>query len=159
MPHRYRSLVALTTAALLLGACASPVKESERDTSGRFDGRWVGTVEEGIPSVVTSGNWTKRCSSGDWQFGFVVDDGTVALPLRGEAEAPSAFVDSSGYFRLVVPRGDREVSSRESGSVGTSSLRWIFDGRLGEGEQVKFTVGDSKYGGAGCWWNLDVERT
>ena len=155
---RYRSIVAVTLTALLLGACASAVKESDRDTSGRFDGRWIGSVEEGIPSSVRSGNWQKKCTSGDWRFGFVVDDGTISLPSNGEADASSAFVDSSGAFRLVVPRGSREVTSRESGSVGASSLSWIFAGRLDEERTVRFTVGDSKYGGAGCWWNLDLQR-
>jgi len=119
---RYRSPVAAALGVMPPGACASTVEESERDTSGRFDGRWTASVEEGVTSSVRCGNWKKNCTGGDWQVRFVVDDGTVSLPLSDQAEAPSAFIDPNGTFRPVVPRGAREVSSRESGSVGTSSL-------------------------------------
>jgi len=158
---RLSAIVIAVLAGVLVGGCAGAVKETDRDTSGAYDGRWVGRVEAGVPSNVVSGNWKKNCTSGEWGFGFQVADGVIRLPLEGVSsdELPSGYVNAAGEFRLVVPRGSREVSSRESGSVGTSSLRWIFDGRLEEAESaVKFTVGDSKYGGAGCWWRLDLER-
>lgn len=110
---------------------------------------------------MSSGNWRKTCRSGDGQFAFDVDDGAITY-LQNDttpADRPVAYVDAAGEFRLIVPGGQREVSSRESGSVGKSTLRLIFDGTPEEAESaVRFTMGDSKYGGAGCWWRLDLER-
>jgi len=45
---RRRAIMITALANLLAGGCASAVKETDRDTSGAFDGRWLGSVEEGF---------------------------------------------------------------------------------------------------------------
>ena len=153
-------LAALAVLASLLSACAgvtSEIREENRDTSGEFDGLWEARLVEGRKSYNRFGNWTLKCDSWSERFLFDVSEGRVTFSNIGGQ--PSTFVDEGGRFRLEVPIEGREVSSRESGSVGRTARKLIFNGNLGRTEpRVLYTVGQAKYGWGGCNWPLDAER-
>ena len=143
-----------------LSACAgvtSAVREENRDTSGDFDGLWEARLVEGRKSYNRFGNWTLKCDSWSERFLMNVDGGEITVSnIDG---GPSTYVDGSGRFRLEVPVESREVSSRESGSVGRTERKLILNGNLGRDEpRIVYTLGEAKYGWGGCNWPLEVER-
>lgn len=55
----------------LLNACATSsgvVPDSERDTSGKFDGAWIIEVLETANTQQTFGNWILNCEDMAWEF-------------------------------------------------------------------------------------------
>lgn len=138
---------------LLFASCSSvplvPVSASGKDSSGRFDGRWLGTITN-TPGIQQSAGKVSymRCGdrSGRVIGPFQVTDGSFRLNYRGENVTTN--VNSSGGFKAVVPlrrgqfRGDNaSFVSKKDTLVVSGSLE------TGKGS---FRVTSVDLGGAGC---------
>lgn len=125
--------LAIASAAVfltLLGGCASgPVSQSDRDTSGNYDGVWVGSV--GGPRAsneILPGNWRMSCDWEPFEIYVVVDDGQLRL---GRLEKRTA-VSTKGRFRYDLESGFAQMT----GGVmpGNSKFKYIYSGTLAGGK-------------------------
>ena len=111
------------------GTVARAVSESDRDTSGTYDGWWnVKSVETVSPQ--TFGNWRSNCSDPKIDFKFEVSDGMASWVNNKILR--KAFVDKDGRFRMTVPAGGRIGQSVSSTRMLNSDVAFVFEGNLGE---------------------------
>lgn len=141
----------LIAGSLGLQACigARAVSETDKDTTGNFDGAW-GVVGENTAGAQNIGpNIRINCNDrkGD-QFGpIVVENGNVSLDQYGNVKG-TGFVNSEGYFRLEIPTSSYIVERGKS-KVQGGDITMIVSGSLKKGTG-RVVFGVEKYGNAGC---------
>lgn len=144
---------------LLISACAStvsrPVSESERDTTGKYDGQWnVKSVRTLSPQ--TFGTWRSNCTDPKLDFTFEVLAGEVKLTSNEEPQ--SAFVDKNGRFRMIIPSGQRVGASVSSTRNLNSEMAFVLEGRLGEDPPVGRYIRELVQLGDGCKSSLAYSK-
>lgn len=151
-------LAAAGTASLcisVLAGCASGnIKPGDRDTTGIYDGAWIGTV--GAPRSKRAqlpGNWIMTC---DWQpfdILLTVKDGHVNLGNLKE-KTP---VSTKGDFHIEIIGG--QSSMRGGVMPGNARNKSVFSGSLAaddlEGKYVQYL---STSGGSGCNSTMKLRR-
>ena len=138
---------ALSLLALALGGCAAKhVDPADRDTSGAYDGVWIGEVDgprakrEKLP-----GNWYMSCDWEPYEIALVVDDGRVQLG-RLEGTTP---VSTDGDFRIDVGQGAAGMS--RGTMPGNGQFMTVFSGNLGgERPRGRYTQFITSIGANGC---------
>ena len=84
---------------LLAGCAGGHVKPDERDTTGAYDGVWIGEVAGPRASrVELPGQWYTTCDWEPYEFYLTVDDGRVRIGRLDE----KAFVSTDGDFRIDI---------------------------------------------------------
>lgn len=139
----------------LLGGCATKhVSPADRDTTGTYDGVWVGTVGKPRASRVTlPGNWIMTCDWEPFHINMTVADGKVRLN-KAEVKTP---VSTKGDFRIDVPRG----AARMNGGVmpGNSGIVDIYSGNLADSSpHGKVTQYITTVGSNGCSADIEFRR-
>jgi len=121
-----------------LSACtAGHVKPSDRDTSGTYDGVWIGTVNPPrAKREVLAGQWYMTCDWEKFEVYITVDDGMAQL---GKLEGKTP-VSKTGRFRVDVSSGP---AGMQSGVMpGNSKFVEAFTGTLSEekagGKYIQF---------------------
>lgn len=139
--------ISCTLCALVLTACGTGhIKPEDRDTSGTYDGVWVGEVAEPRASrVILTGNQHLLCEWKPYQIYMVIDDGRVQL---GKLESKSA-ISKEGRFRYDLTSGN--VRTHGAVSSGAEKFVQIFSGNLsGQNPQGVYKQYLSSLGGGGC---------
>lgn len=140
----------LATVALsistLAGCAASHVDPADRDTTGAYDGVWIGEVAEPRSSTeILPGNWEMSCGWEPFEIYLVVDDGRIQLG-RLENKSP---VSKGGNFRI-------DLDSGEAGMIGgimagNGSFMEVFSGNLsGDDPRGKYRQYIESLGTNGC---------
>ncbi len=148
------SLIALATVALLQGcllatAVIRPVAESDKDTSGTYDGRWTGLVTRTAKKQVGPGNWTFNCNdrSGD-KYMIDINNGTVTTNYNNLRH--STFINTGGKFRFEIPteRAAKAAGTSDK-SINNGDITVILVGALDEPKagSVTFSIAELN---AGC---------
>jgi len=154
-------LVALSTLLLLQGciAGAQQVKESNRDTSGTFDGEWsVTAVSTAAVQYGAQGNWTLNCNKSRESLGkLVVSDGRmVSNYLRNTKKV--AFVSSTGNFKIEQPIEEvAKASGTSDGGIDRGGITLIMGGSL-DGGKGFFIVGIEELANDGCTTKVKFTR-
>ncbi len=158
-PNRVAVLSVLCS--VLLHGCAAtvlrPVQETDKDTSGSFNGRWLGEVISTAPVQSGPGNWRLNCSDASGsKFMMVVNDGVVNY--GSPPDQASAFINSDGKFRIESPL-EEEVKADDSSveSVGNGKVTLIIYGSLASGKG-SVTFGIAQFSNNGCTSKIDFTK-
>ncbi|MEM7259160.1 MAG: hypothetical protein AAF404_17420 [Pseudomonadota bacterium] len=161
MPLAGKQLLSAGLSILLFVGCASvplvPVAESDKDSSGSYDGRWLGTITN-TPSTQQSIGTVSymRCGdrSGQVVGPLMVKDGTFRLNYRGENV--TTYVNSHGGFKAVVPvkmgqfyGGGASFVSKKDTILVSGSL---------DSKKGTFRISTVDLGGAGCASSLSFKK-
>jgi len=149
--------VALSLQACLSSFVAKPVTESSKDTSGTFDGRWVGSVESTAQSQYGPGNWKFSCNdrSGE-RFGFIVENGQATMQLMDRQNV--TYVNADGQFRFEVPTEiDAKAGGRSDLSVNDGAITLILIGSLSD-QKGSFTIGVAQFANNGCTSEISYQK-
>lgn len=149
----------LFIAVLLLSACSTnfaTVDESQRDTTGTYDGAWEGvTVKTRSPQQF--GDWRAQCADPEIDVVFTINRGK--LSLQGEDEVHHAYVDANGRFRVVIPTVHRAQESAASEAGLNSNVKLFIVGNLGSKQPSgKFIVGIAEFAYNGCTSSMTFSR-
>ena len=141
-------------AAILQGCLGSgifrPVKASDKDSSGVFDGTWDTVVKSTETRQTIAGNWVANCNdlAGTQLPRMSVQDGEIALQFRNNRH--TTFLNSSGQFRFEIPmEGTVSESSRSDTAISDGALTFILCGSL-ESKTGFQTFGVAQFANAGC---------
>lgn len=149
------AIASTTFSLILLGGCATGhVDPSERDTTGAYDGIWVGSVDEPRASrELLPGNWYMNCEWEPHEVYLVVDDGRVQL---GKLEGKTP-VSKKGDFRIDVNSG---AAGMQGGVMpGNPDFIQIFSGNLaGSDPRGKYMQLIGSMGGNGCSARIRFKR-
>jgi len=146
--------------ALLCVSCASfiasPISDDARDTSGQFDGQYVGTIDK-MPLRQQYGNSYFKCYGKSRTVNLRVKDGRLSMNYRGKQKTTN--VGDNGKFYLEIET-DQKYGTRSDGlTVPGSDITHIYRGRLGQSSKGAFVVGKSSLGGGGCSADMQLART
>jgi len=146
---------------LLLQACGSTaVKDSNRDSTGKYDGRWSLNVKK-MPGLQYVQNWNVSCEAKAYSMDMAVRDGQVYLKVRSDSdELQTTNIDSSGNFMFVIPLRNRATASVNSTSaIVAGDRRLIIKGDLGKSTPTgNLTLGIKQFGWQGCRTALGFEK-
>lgn len=155
-----RSLVnafMVVMATWTLGACTgtvgSVIPESERDTSGRFDGLWTASVNSpgGTQDIE---RWQFNCAAQDFAFDIVIKDGLVVFANQADNQklTERSYVDADGRFRLELPLDAKARAAGGSDSqISDGSITVILEGDLtGDNPRGFYTAGVADFLNRGC---------
>lgn len=150
-PEKY---VLLSSLVIMLSvSCSSvplvPVSESDKDSSGNYDGRWLGTITNTPGTQQSVGNVSyMRCGdrSGQVIGPFKVTDGSFRLNYRGENVTTN--INSSGGFKATVPLKTGKFYGGGASFVSKKDTL-IVSGSLETGKGT-YRVSTVDLGGAGC---------
>jgi len=140
----------------LISSCASipEVDAADRDTTGAYQGEWIGAVSKPRAKVASlPGNWRMNCSWEPFEVYLLVDDGRVQL---GTLEKKT-FISEEGSFRLQIESGPAGMV----GGVmsGTPEHIEIFAGTLsGENPEGKYFQRITGFNADGCTGNIVFSR-
>ncbi|PID60620.1 MAG: hypothetical protein CSB44_09560 [Gammaproteobacteria bacterium] len=141
----------------LVAACgSSAIKPSERDTTGQYDGLWVGRVSEPRASrVELSGSWYTKCDWEPFEVRFVVEDGRIRLrrDSRNEFNTPVA---GDGRFHLERP--GKMATGRIGTLPGNGKAVYVYTGSLAEdGREGWYKPYVTSMGTGGCSAKMTLE--
>ncbi len=135
----------------LLG-CASTVvtkvDQSDRDTSGAFDGVWNAKIVDTTTNQPLGGNWKVSCTdrTGEDLGNFLVSNGEATIVK----DVPGTYVSSSGRFRFSMPIAEVAAASGTSdSSITNGKSTYILYGSLETGKGTSL-VGIAQFGNNGC---------
>jgi hypothetical protein len=156
-------LAAIVLGATMAAGCSSvvvkPVSESNKDTDGTFDGRWLTTVTNTPGKQNGPGNWQFTCADQtDERLGIVtIDDGKAIFSWDQDGKSP-AFVSDSGKFRFEIPTGIIASAGGTSDSqISNGDMTALIYGSLQSGKG-KYTLGVAEFGNAGCTSAVKFEK-
>jgi len=139
--------------ATLLSACGSnlvkPVDEGSRDTSGAFDGIWVGETTK-TNSSQRHGDWLVNCKDPNLKFNLNVKAGQISI--GNNDNVPVTYIDENGRFRFTIETDHKmEETLASEASLTNGNVKIFIDGELGaEGPKGKYIVGVAQFGYRGC---------
>lgn len=137
---------AMLSVSILAGCAAGHVDPADRDTTGAYDGVWVGEVEGPRASKeILAGNWEMNCGWDPFEIYLIVDDGRIQLG-RLENKSP---VSKNGDFRIDLSSGDAKMSNGIMS--GNSDFMQVFAGNLsGDDPRGKYRQFIASIGTNGC---------
>ena len=148
--------MALASAALtvITGCATGPVSQADRDTTGAYEGVWIGDVSKPRSSTeMLPGNWRMTCDWEPFQVYMVVDDGQMQL---GKLEQRTP-VSTKGKFQIVLSSG----AAGMTGGVMQGNGKYLqkFTGSLaGSAPGGKYQQIISSIGGNGCSGKIQFRR-
>lgn len=126
---------------------SSQTRESDRDTSGQFDGNWLANVQKSAEKQVLPGNWVANCDGRPRQFKMRVAKGQIAFS-SGDKEQRT-FIDGEGQFRFDIPLNKRATSAGTSAKIDLNKRTLIIYGNLSKAKG-RMTFGVAEFGNNGC---------
>ncbi len=166
LTNRLFSLVCITALAASITACGSiqAVPSSERDSSGKFDGSWIGTFQR-TPSVqyayVEDQRWTLNCHNYKGRvIGIYIKDGVVSYRSGPDDKIHEANISKNGKFRLEVPTDDTAgVTTRSDSTLGKDAITLILLGKMGSATpKARFVIGVKEFFNHGCSTTIVFKR-
>ena len=157
-----RSLVPALFTALLLQGCASTVmkqvSESDRDTSGIYNGKWRGTALSTASKQYGPENWELSCNdmAGKNVGRLSVENGVAQIHIFGGVH--HAFVNDEGRFRFEVPMKEvAAASTRSDSSLSRGAMTFILYGSLEE-QRGTMTFGIAEFANNGCSSRVGLKK-
>jgi len=150
-------MITLVSAILIQGCLpGAVVRESNKDTSGTYDGRWMGTITKTPNKQYAPGNTILTCGDrSGGKFGpMSVSGGQLTLNFGNESM--STFVSSSGNFRLELPASDAGYTS-QSNRIANRSGTLIITGALDKGTGT-FVAAAASLGNTGCKSSMTFKK-
>lgn len=143
-------VASLIGTTLLMQACASSVvSDSERDTSGKFDGQYTMEVSK-MAGVQFVENWRFNCGGKAYTTWMNVKDGRAFFQPFAPGKPFESNIDSNGRFRLEVPLENEATASGSSSSTIVDGRRkYILTGNL-EGGSGRMVFGVKQFAWQGC---------
>lgn len=156
-----RILTLISLSVILASGCASSpitaVNESNKDSTGSFDGRWMGTITNTPPVQQSSGNVAyMKCGdlTGRSVGPFAVKDGEMVYFFQNKSR--KTYVNSKGGFKLVMPvRAGGFSGGSETFTAKKDTL--TIAGSLEKGEGYHASA-SSDFGGAGCTSSVSFKK-
>lgn len=155
-------LLALTLTLPLQGCLSSlvvkPISEANKDTSGAFDGQWIGTIQSTPARQQGPGNWTMTCTdrTGD-KFAINVSGGEANMPLANRQN--NTYVNSKGQFRFEVPtESSASASGTSDSSLNNGAITLILTGSLTD-QSGNFVIGIAELANSGCTSKVAYEKS
>ncbi len=158
MKHFFRLLLSFGL-SILVSACSTVVKQSDKDPEGRYDGLWRLEVTE-TASEQRAPGYLMRCRPLDLAINIEIQDSILSLPLHSKGDQFKAFlalVESPVY---VGKKGNFEFVLKSKGGHYTTDnhdqldIFFLFRGSVinsaantGEG---KLTLASEKLLNKGC---------
>lgn len=144
--------VLVLTSILLQAACVSNVssatKESNKDSTGAYDGQWIAKVQRSAGQQAMPGNWIANCSGEAWEFPIKVEDGIAYLWL--DIAKTNTFVSSTGDFRFDIPLSHQAQAKPGSDKeIGLKRTSRIIYGNLKKAKG-RDTFAYEEFGNNGC---------
>lgn len=151
----FLSLCIACSAALFITGCGSTaISPADRDTTGTYDGVWIGQVDKPRSSTeILPGNWVMNCDWEPFEIYMLVDDGRVQLGRLEQRD----IVSTKGDFRIKLDSGGAEMV----GGVMAGNGKFIetFAGNLsGDKPSGKYLQVVSSIGGQGCSAKIKFKR-
>lgn len=126
------SLAAVAVSTLLLQtACvtnmSSPISESDKDTTGTFDGVWTAQVQRSAGLQYMPNNWQVRCNGKPREYDLMVRDGVASYRHYAYKDGPivvaKAFVSQEGSFLFNIPIKVKVDSKSKAGTNDEVKLK------------------------------------
>lgn len=154
------NLLLMVTITALVNACAGRVTRAisadDRDTSGTFDGRWIGTVVH-TQSTQRFQGWVMSCAKPMNKIAILVKNGQVSTEAGDDAQV--AYISREGRFRIAIPSGRRASASIASEVPLNSQVTYFVDGDLGTDKTVgAFVIGIADFGNSGCTSSISYSK-
>ena len=153
-PNRLAVAGAVLSLLALGGCAAGHVDPTDRDTTGAYDGVWVGEV--GGPRAKRAsmgGNWYMSCDWEPYEIYLVVDDGRIQIG-RLENKTP---VSTDGDFRIDLDHGS--AGERSTSQIGSAQYVTVFSGNLsGENPRGRYVQFIESVGASGCTAPIRLRR-
>lgn len=146
--------------AVFLTSCvsniSSQVKESDKDTTGAFDGTWIANVQKSPARQPMPGNWIANCDGSEWNFRLFIADGVAQSNITGPDA--STFVSSSGDFRFDIPQ-ESEAKARggSEGTLARTEQTMVIYGNL-KNAKGRYTFAVAQFGNNGCTAVIEFEK-
>jgi len=154
------AILGLSASILLLQGCASAVvSDSDRDTTGRYDGNWQATVLKGA-RVQYVENWQLSCDAREFDINIVVKDGVVNVLSPDGDQALKTNVNADGRFSLELPLESQARSSARSATTLANGTRKLFlRGNLAsDSPRGRFKIGIKQFAWQGCTSKVVYEK-
>jgi len=156
---RFFSIAAICT-ALTLQACGSaPVKDSDRDTSGAFDGKWLMSVDK-FAGLQYIENWNFTCDNPAFANDMIIKGGKVIIkPWRNSGRSYTTNIDSKGRFKFELPLNSKASSSGASATtIANGNTKLIVSGNLRK-SSGSYMFGIQQFGWQGCRSKVNFTKT
>lgn len=141
--------------ALLLSGCVGSMtratEESDKDTTGKFDGLWSVQVHKS-PALQFIQNWQLSCANLERKTNILVKDGKIVSLAGQNSTQANTYVSQKGVFRYVQPLADKATASGTSDvSMSDGAAKIIFSGKLSDtsGKGI-LTIGIAQFAYDGC---------
>lgn len=146
--------------ALSLTSCvsnvSSQVKESNKDTTGTFDGTWIANVQRSPERQFMPGNWIANCNGSEWDFRITVADGVAKTNLRGATQP--TFVSSNGDFRFDIPvQSEAKSSSGSARDITLAKQTQVIYGNF-QKAKGRYTFAVAEFGNNGCTAIIEFDK-
>ncbi len=147
-----KTLIALISFAILIvtGCVTAPVKYENRDTSGYYDGEWIGIVK-GTEKYQRGNNYEYFCDPFfEGQLNFHVSQGSVNGFFEQYRDSEfQAYINADGFFRVIIK--SNYTWSGEAGSIAPMRKAVVIEGNLAkEGVNGVFVIALDIDGMNGC---------
>ncbi len=148
----------ISIAILLISGCiVTPVKYENRDSSGIYDGEWVGIVE-GTEKYQRGGSYEYFCSPVEALLGLYISQGTVEGFFEIYRDSKfQAYKDKNGFFRAIIKSDHTWLG--DPGSIAPMKKAFVIEGNLAkDGVNGAFVIALVIDGMNGCRSNIEFFR-
>ena len=148
---RFTVPILLGSVLFIQGCASAVVSDSDRDTTGLYDGRWKANVQRPA-ALQTVQNWRLTCESDPFELDLVVNDGQVYISSPGSDHHSVTNIDSRGRFSLeYILAGKAQASASSSSALDNGTRKLLLRGSLGKSERSgSFKVGIQQFAWQGC---------
>ena len=146
------SKIILLVSVIFLQGCASltlrPISEKNKDTTGVYDGQWLGTVISTSGRQQNPGGYATCPSRAGQKYPFIVSDGQIGITNLEDI----SYINSDGKFRVEIPRVMTVFT--DSVPVRTNTMFIISGSLKTKSGEVRQSLGR----GASCRSSMRLER-
>lgn len=160
MKSGYKTTTLLPLLFLVVSACATsvstPITESNKDSSGTFDGQWLATAQSTATIQPSINNVRFSCRDlGGEKYSFKVHNSQITMYV-GSRRATS-FVDTNGRFRLIAPYGNVRATGPTGFRINNTNINFVLSGSLTK-ENGILTLGYEEFNNRGCNTTLAIKK-
>jgi len=156
------SVIFTLSCSIVLSGCGTikAVSHDDRDTSGKFDGHWLGTFKRTPGVQYPVGGWELNCYNYEGGVvGLYIEKGIINVVNNDRTY--SAFINEDGQFRIELPTEEVMTESIASDfALDQGQVTLILSGKLGKAQPTaRFVVGVKEFDNDGCTTHLKLERS
>ncbi len=154
----FATQIFIISSLVALVGCSSVVTKADRDTTGKYDGRWKLDIKPASsPQKVHNWRFTCRDQSGSSRSRLVVKDGEATLTWRGRQN--KTYINEKGVFKFEYQGGKLRVNTSSSISAYNPDVKIFVNGNMDEDKgKGSLVIGFAEVGYAGCTSKITYER-